>query len=55
VTGVERNKYLYTSCLFLYKDKEITSTTTTTKNKKKQKNKGWVYVLYNNSSYHMSI
>ena len=31
MTGVERNKYLYTTCLFLYKVKEITSTTTTKK------------------------
>ena len=48
---MERNKYLYTTCVFLYKAKEITTTTTTkTKNKQKQTNK-----KPNNSSYRMSI
>ena len=48
---MERNKYLYTTCVFLYKVKEITTTTTTkTKNKQKQTNK-----KPNNSSYRMSI
>ena len=49
MTGVERNKYLYTTCLFLYKVKEITSTTTTTTTTTTKKNKttkdGFMYYI----------
>jgi hypothetical protein len=36
---VERNKYVYTTCVFLYKVKEITTTTNKNKKTKQQTKK----------------